>query len=304
MIFKGNRLNNSNLKAVLLLTLLIFSLICNQHQAKTQSLRGKKDLISVVVRSTANVGEVVPVRIKKIDIIDKAPKLYFNKNKIPLFLIDNSTYRGLIPLSADTRAGKHPMEIFYEGQVKRIDLEVKETKYPVEDLTLPKTVLALKATRTEKERLSKALRNVSSKKYWNGKFLSPSSGRMSTGYGVKRRINGVLSKDYFHKGSDFAAKEGSAVKACENGKVILAGLENKGFVVNGNCVFLDHGHGVITGYLHLSSVLVKEGDFVNKGQIIGKVGSTGIASGPHLHWGVYVLGKTTDPLIWTNTIIE
>ncbi|KAF0200512.1 MAG: lysostaphin, partial [bacterium] len=72
----------------------------------------------------------------------------------------------------------------------------------------------------------------------------------------------------------------------------------------GNCIFLDHGHGIISAYLHLSSVMVKEGDIVKKGQIIGKVGSTGIASGPHLHWGMYVLGKTVDPLVWVNTAIE
>ena len=75
-------------------------------------------------------------------------------------------------------------------------------------------------------------------------------------------------------------------------------------MVNGNCIFLDHGHGVISAYLHLSSLLVKEGDFVNKGQVIGKVGSTGIASGPHLHWGMYVLGKTVDPIGWTSMIID
>ena len=145
---------------------------------------------------------------------------------------------------------------------------------------------------------------VSSEKYWNGEFIFPSAANPSTEYGVKRKINGVLNPDYFHKGLDFASPEGGDVKAPANGKVILAGLTSRGFVVNGNCIFIDHGHGVISAYLHLSQVLVKEGDTVKKNQLIGKVGSTGIATGPHLHWGIYVLGKPIEPLVWTNTVID
>lgn len=250
------------------------------------------------------VGSVVSVKIVKDESERRVPKVFFDKNKIPVFNLSKEWYRSLIPLSADTKPGTYPLEILYKGKVKKINLIVQETKYPLQELTLRKEVAGLMATRIERALVAKALSRESSEKLWGGKFIFPSDARESTLYGVKRKVNGVITPDYFHKGLDFAAKFGSSVRAPADGKVILAGQESKGFVVNGNCIFLDHGHGVITGYLHLSSLLVKEGDFVKKGQIIGKVGSTGIASGPHLHWGLYVLGKTVDPIEWTNNIIE
>src|SRR3989338_3688150 len=303
--FMGNLkpiLNISNIKACFPLTLLISLLIslCYTPKVTSQELRGKAEAIEIATDKEANIGDTLSLRIKKSD--KGHPKVYFNKTKIPVFLLNDSYYRGLAPLSADLKPGKYQVEVFYKNKVTRTDVNIKETKYPIESLTLPATVAGLKASRVEKAAVWRALSIVSDKKLWSGKFLLPNSARQSTIYGVKRKINGVISPSYFHKGLDFAGKEGSIIKAPENGKVILAGLEPKGFVVNGNCIFLDHGHGVISAYLHLSSLLVKEVDFVNKGHVIGKVGSTGIASGPHLHWGMYVLGKTVDPIGWTSMI--
>lgn len=258
----------------------------------------------IVKPETAQLGDTVSVKVSKVLGEKNPPKIFFDKTKAPVFNLTDNTYRTLLPISADFKSGNYQVEVFYNGHVRRIDLPVKDTKYPLQDLTLPKTVSELKASRVEKDLVGKALYTFSSEKLWGGKFIFPSAGPLSTVYGVKRRVNGVINSGYFHKGLDFAAKNGSNIKAPENGKVILVGLVSKGFVVNGNCIFIDHGHGVISGYLHLSSVLVKEGDFVKKGQIIGKVGSTGIASGPHLHWGIYVLGKTVEPMKWVKTIID
>ena len=298
-------LNISNLKVfipLIFLTFLSFSL----NSLKAESIKegdSTSPVIEVVTSDSVNVGDTLSVKIKKVG--EKGqPKIYFNKTKVSAFVLSETWFRSLIPISANYKPGKYELEVFYLGKVKRIELAVKETKYPLQELTLTKEVAGLKASKKEKELVGKALAIESSNKLWTGKFILPSTARQSTGYGVQRRVNGVITPDYFHKGLDFAAQTGANIKSPENGKVILVGLTSKGFVVNGNCIFIDHGHGVITGYLHLSSVAVKEGDLVKKGQIIGKVGSTGIASGPHLHWGVYVLGKTVDPLGWTNTLIE
>ncbi len=258
----------------------------------------------IVKPEIASLGDTVSVKILKLPDEKGPPKIFFDKTKSPVFNLPGNMYRTLLPISADFKAGTYQIEVFYNGHVKRIALPVKDTKYPLQDLTLPKTVSELKASKIEKDLVRKALNTFSPEKFWNGKFIFPSNGPLSTVYGVKRRINGVINPGYFHKGLDFAASSGSNIKAPENGKVVLVGLISKGFVVNGNCIFIDHGHGVISGYLHLSSVLVKEGDFVKKGQLIGKVGSTGIASGPHLHWGIYVLGKTVEPMKWVKTIID
>ncbi len=264
-----------------------------------------QDDVSIIIKpERVMIGDTVVVKVARSTDTKESPKIYFDKTKIPVFVLDDKWFRGLIPVSASTKAGKYQLEVFYKNKEKKLDLNIAETKYPLENLTLSKEVAALNASKIEKSLVAQALNSESSNKLWSSKFIFPSSGRKSTVYGVKRKINGSLDPDYFHKGLDFAASTGSNVIAPENGKVILAGYQPKGFVVNGNCIFLDHGQGVITAYLHLSEISTKEGDFIKKGQIIGKVGSSGIASGPHLHWGLYVHGMTVDPLVWTSQIIE
>ena len=260
--------------------------------------------IEVQVSQTANVGEAVPLKIKKAQNEKNVPKVYFNKTKLALFLLPDSWYRCLIPLSANLKPGEYPIEIYYNSKSKKSNLIVKPTDYPVEEITFTKEVAGIRATKTERNLVGKAINTLSDKKFWSGKFILPNKARTSTIYGVRRKINGILDPDNFHKGLDFAAQEGENVISPEAGKIVLVGLVSMDFAANGNSIFIDHGHGVVSGYLHLSSVLVKEGDIVNKGQIIGKVGSTGIATGPHLHWGLYVLGKTVDPFIWTKKLIE
>lgn len=291
-------------KDIFLVLLIFFLFQGNFNYLRSQDTEQKETTLEIVMNKVVNVGDTVPVKIKKLRDTDTIPKVFFEKSKLPLFALSGDWYRCFIPLSANFKAGEYSVEIFYKDKAKKINLIVNPTKYPIEDLTLTKEVAALRASRIEKVSVAQALSTQSNKKLWLGKFILPSTASKSAVYGVKRRINGTVNPDYFHKGLDFAAPLGSDVKATENGKVILAGLVSKGFVVNGNCVFLDHGHGIISAYLHLSSVVVKEGDLVKKGQIIGKVGSTGITSGPHLHWGMYVLGKTVDPLVWVNTAIE
>ena len=303
---KIRTLNKSNLTKSLYLIYLMFLLLVNCFLIKLET-KGNvnfEELEVQIVPPAPSLGDTISVKVKRDKNKTNPPKIFFYKSKVPVFALSDSFYRSLIPISANFKAGDYPLEIYYLGKAKKIDLVIKDKKYPIESLTLKKEVAALRATRFERQQVAKALSTVSSKKFWNGKFIFPSDARQSTCYGVKRKINGVIDPDYFHKGLDFAANTGDKVVSPEDGKIILAGRQTNSFVVNGNCIFIDHGHGVVSGYLHLSELLVKEGGFVNKGQIIGKVGSTGIASGPHLHWGIYVFGKTVDPLVWTNMTIE
>lgn len=78
----------------------------------------------------------------------------------------------------------------------------------------------------------------------------------------------------------------------------MVGRVAQGFRVHGNIVGIDHGQGVTSAYLHLSRISVKEGEFVQTGQVIGAVGATGAVTGPHLHWGLYVQGQSVDPQPW------
>ncbi|NEO60047.1 MAG: M23 family metallopeptidase, partial [Moorea sp. SIO4G2] len=91
---------------------------------------------------------------------------------------------------------------------------------------------------------------------------------------------------------------GSPVVAPAAGQIALVGRESEGFRVHGNTVGINHGQGVLSIMLHLSEIKVKEGDFVQAGQVIGTIGSTGASTGPHLHWGLYVHGQSVDPVPW------
>ena len=141
-------------------------------------------------------------------------------------------------------------------------------------------------------------------KYWNGVFLKPNAGRMSTTYGVRRYYNGKFAKDYYHRGLDYAGAAGSPVIAPASGRVALVGRVYQGFRVHGNVVGIDHGQGVNSIFMHLSRINVKEGDFVKAGQLIGAVGSTGASTGPHLHWGLYVNGQSVDPTPWRTKVVK
>ena len=116
--------------------------------------------------------------------------------------------------------------------------------------------------------------------FWSEGFVLPVEGRISGHFGNQRIFNGVPKSP--HSGTDIAAPEGTPVKASAAGTVVLSG---KDYFYTGNMVIIDHGHGLKTIYAHLKEAAVQEGDDVYQGQVIGYVGQTGRATGPHLHWG-------------------
>jgi len=300
---KKLRLNISNLQKQVLILSLVFLFVGIRCFAKDLPA-DKNDLKVIVFPEKPKQGDTVSVKIKKHPEVKNPPKVYFEKSKQAVFEINDTWYRSLIPLTASKKPGTYGLDVFYDDKKKNIDLIVGITDYIVEELTLTKEVAGLMTTPIERKSVGNAINAISDIRYWDGKFSYPSSGKQSTPYGVKRKINGVLNESYFHKGLDFAVPTGSKVNSPAKGKVILAGHQKNGFVVNGNCVFVDHGHGVVSAFLHLSEINVKEEDIVEKGQLIGKVGGTGIATGPHLHWGIYVFGQPVEPELWVKQRVD
>lgn len=123
-------------------------------------------------------------------------------------------------------------------------------------------------------------------------FKLPVQGPTSGVYGSRRTYNG--QERSWHKGHDLAAKTGTPVYAPADGIVRLA----RDTFMSGNLIMLDHGGAITTVYAHLDSMNVKVGDTVTVGQLIGKVGTTGRSSGPHLHWGAYWQNVAIDPILW------
>ncbi len=132
-------------------------------------------------------------------------------------------------------------------------------------------------------------------RYWQGVFQLPSVGALRSAFGALRSYNGG-PYDTFHTGADFSGAEDRPITAPAPGRVVFTGA----LTVRGNATVIDHGWGVYTGYWHQSSVQVQTGQRVETGQIIGYQGATGRATGPHLHWELWVGGFQVDPLQWTN----
>ena len=125
---------------------------------------------------------------------------------------------------------------------------------------------------------------------WREPFARPRPGPLSSDFGGARVFNGVVRSR--HLGVDFSARVGEPVRAANRGVVTFVGA----LYFSGNTVFLDHGGGLLTAYLHLSRALVSRGDTVSSGQLIGRVGATGRVTGPNLHWLASYGNVLVDPM--------
>jgi murein DD-endopeptidase MepM/ murein hydrolase activator NlpD len=126
----------------------------------------------------------------------------------------------------------------------------------------------------------------------DARFIWPVNGSVGSGFGP--RIHPISGGSRMHTGVDIGASSGTPIKAADDGVVVMAG-PNGGY---GNWTLIDHGGGLATGYGHQSSIGVSRGQRVSRGEVIGRVGSTGASTGPHLHWEVRVNGNPVDPMRW------
>lgn len=181
-------------------------------------------------------------------------------------------------------------------------VQIYEKDFPVQSLSVdPNMVQPPKEfwPRIEEEgrMVGKALAMITAERFWSQPMQRPTPGRVSSIYGLRRVFNGQPRTP--HRGLDIAAPEGQPVLAVDNGMVILTGDH----YYAGQSVYLDHGQGVVSVYMHLSRILVRPDQMVLRGEVIGHVGSTGRVTGPHLHFGLYVLGQAVDPEPLLDTVL-
>jgi hypothetical protein len=129
---------------------------------------------------------------------------------------------------------------------------------------------------------------------WRQGFIWPAQGRISGKFGAQRIYRGEPGA--YHSGLDIAGGAGTTYVAPADGVVVLAA--SSPFTLEGNLLIIDHGHGLNSAFLHSSQLLVHEGDTVRQGQPIGRIGMTGRASGPHLHWSIKWNDARLDPLLF------
>lgn len=171
---------------------------------------------------------------------------------------------------------------------------IENRKFPAQHLTVasematpPASVQARIAR--EQAAVRAVLGTVTPTNHFSMPIIRPVQGEVSSAYGLKRFFNGHARNP--HRGLDLRAATGDPVQAASSGQVVLAEEHYYG----GRSVYIDHGLGVHTVYMHLDEMLVKEGDMVEAGQTIGRAGMTGRVTGPHLHFGLYVLDLAVDP---------
>ncbi len=176
-----------------------------------------------------------------------------------------------------------------------VSLRVSPGRFDYERIDLPpdrQSLLDPARTQAERETIA-ALRTVRSPdRRWTLPFLAPLQGNITSYYGSRRSYGQGFSS--YHAGADFQAATGAPVIAPASGRVALA----EPLVVRGTAVMIDHGWGVMTGYWHLSTLDVTVGQEVEAGTRIGAVGNTGLSTGSHLHWELWVNGIAVDPLPW------
>lgn len=155
---------------------------------------------------------------------------------------------------------------------------------------IPDSALSARMSREAKEAATVSRESHNTPRLWNAPFAKPRATRITSAFGGGRIFNGEVTSR--HMGTDFAGAVGEPVRAANRGIVRLIGA----FYLGGNVVYIDHGEGLVTAYLHLSTQLVAVGDTVAQGAIIGKVGATGRVTGPHLHFIARYGQITVDPL--------
>jgi murein DD-endopeptidase MepM/ murein hydrolase activator NlpD len=155
----------------------------------------------------------------------------------------------------------------------------------------------IRVRQPELARIAAARAVESDSQGWSQTFAWPAAGRISGRFGSQRIYRGGEAGSY-HSGLDIAGPTGTPYAAPADGVVVLAAEDE--FSLEGLLLIIDHGQGLSSAFLHSSELLVREGDRVRQGQVIGRIGSTGRSTGPHLHWGLVWRGARLDPLLFTG----
>jgi len=208
----------------------------------------------------------------------------------------------IVWIGVDLEQTPGPLEVILEGVTSSgrpvrtgARLLILDAGYPVQRLTVPRSFTQLDAATLErvareKVALDRLWETATVGRRWRTPFRSPlEEAARGSGFGLRRIINGEPRAS--HTGVDFSVPAGTPVLAANAGQVVLA--EEHFFA--GKSLVLDHGEGLYTMYFHLQDSLVGVGQRVAQGEPIGRVGSSGRATGPHLHWGARLCGARIDP---------
>ncbi|MEW6661405.1 MAG: M23 family metallopeptidase [Bacillota bacterium] len=273
----------------------------NDQPDKTKSL-DKSPVLPVLRLSTATIapGDFF---ILYLDHAAEGDDLEFHTSfaeKNPLFFDYPAGKMAVVGVNYRTVPGEYYVQVKLSRNGEtlldaRENIQVTAKKFPTQFLRVTQAQQVQRSDKLWQEdrvHIARAKSATAAIPLWQGAFLMPVEGRISTEFGVIRYINNVESGR--HSGIDIAAPTGTPIKATNRGLVTLS----KSLNVVGKTVIIDHGLNLYSAYSHLDRLLVEKGTLVEKGDIIGEVGSTGFSTGPHLHWTISVGPVFVNPWLF------
>jgi murein DD-endopeptidase MepM/ murein hydrolase activator NlpD len=263
----------------------------------------------VPVRLSLQRPKAFPGDVLRVDLKVAKPfqtfDFYFGVQKIALQpQVNRDQWSGLVGIDLETKPGRYSLKgtvTFSDGRTLELEqsFQVLPKVFPVQRIQVEEKYVTLdskaeKRSEEESKKLQAIWRSSTPQKLWQGRFISPVVSQLTSGFGRRRIVNSQVRSP--HAGVDLKATSGTPIKAANNGKVVLA----EDLYFSGNTVVLDHGLGLYTYYGHCSTMAVKAGDSVARGQVIAEVGATGRVTGPHLHWACRLGEARVNPLELTK----
>jgi murein DD-endopeptidase MepM/ murein hydrolase activator NlpD len=250
-------------------------------------------LANIPVKNTAIPGGIAVIDFET---NHSNPKAFYNNRPLYVQHVKDHHWQILVGIPLMEKLGKKTIKV-QDTSIRLFDFEVSEHTYTQQLITLKgkkkkyvnPNLVHMDRIKSERPILSSARKIFSGDALSNGLFIRPVDGVTTSPFGLKRFYNGEARRP--HTGLDYVGDTGTPIKAPADGKVILSGE----FFFNGNAIFLDHGQGLISVYIHMNKRLVQQGQKIKQGDVIGTIGQTGRATGPHLHWGIYLNQTVVNP---------
>jgi len=237
-------------------------------------------------------GDVFTLMLKNSGSSPAGAEAEFNGDKIDLYTSGDDLI-ALVPVTLNTAPGKYTIVARHGGEERTASVEVRYHEFKTIKLTLPEGKVTLSPEDTKRVGkeylLQQEIWKIDNQKIWYGAFVFPTDTTVTEKFGVQRIMN--EKKTSIHRGVDVKGKSGTPVRAINSGKVVL----QEDLFYGGHTLVIDHGMGLLSIYMHLSKFNVKDGDEVSKRDVIGFVGMTGRATGPHLHMSVKLKGVSVNP---------
>lgn len=243
----------------------------------------------------------VPGGVAVVTIDDKQkPDAYYNGNRV-MVLGSEQNWRAIVGIPLGASPGVHRLEVRNGGEKAVYHFDVNAKRYEEQRITI-KDERKVNPLPVDMERINRETSLIrEAKAAWSGVedvplvLDQPVQGIYSSPFGLRRFFNDQPRNP--HSGLDIVADQGTPIRAAASGRIITTG----DFFFNGNTVFIDHGQGLITMYCHMEKIDAKEGQEIDRGEVIGTVGQTGRVTGAHLHWSVILNQIMVDPAFFLTS---